>query len=640
MSLARQISKLTADDDTIRAALASADLPSLLPTLAHLTGDLSLLDESLRVDPLMITLDQGGLTPAQQQSIRDVALRAIGAYRDAGSPPAPDLDMATLQRIVEFMAGGLPMAPYMPMLGEELALHDERAPTWHKQQLAPDRQFRVAIIGAGMSGIMAAHRLHQAGVAFTVFDKNADVGGTWLENTYPGCRVDIPNHFYSYSFAQRDDWPQFYSPREELFAYFRSCVDEFGIGDRIRLGTEVTSAEFDEQRAIWTLHLRHADGTMDIAEAEAVISAVGQLNRPQLPNISGRDSFSGASFHSAEWDHSVDLAGKRVAVIGTGCSAAQFVPLIAPDVSTLEIFQRTPNWMFPVPHYHDAVPEGLQWLLRHLPHYRQWYRFWLFWRGAETLRPIAEVDPSWPDQAHSVSILNDMMRQLLTGAFSAQYADRPDLYDKILPDYPPAAKRIIVDNGVWAAALHRDNVTLTVDHIDSITPDGVVTVDGRLHEFDVVIYATGFTASAFLTPMKVIGRGGVDLHQRWNGDARAYLGTTLPDFPNFFVLYGPNTNIVVNGSIIWFSECEVRYVMEYLRVLLTDGYRALDCRKDVHDAYNAEVDAENRRMVWGVTTVNSWYKNSTGRVSQNWPFPLLEFWKRTRTVDIDDYQPV
>jgi 4-hydroxyacetophenone monooxygenase len=584
--------------------------------------------------------DQGGLTPEQLAAARQVALEALIRFRDDGSRPVLPIEGCPLAEIVGYMAGGLPVEPYMDMAHEELALtpDDERSAHWRKEDVAPDRDFLVAVVGAGMSGIVAAYRLEQAGVPYVVIDKNDDVGGTWTDNTYPGCRVDIPNHYYSYSFAQRDDWPFFYSPQRELQRYFRECVNEFGIRPRIRFGTEVTSMQYDEDSGTWTLDLLRSDGGEETLTANAVISAVGQLNRPQLPAIDGRESFAGPSFHSAEWDHTVDLTGKRVGVIGTGCSAAQFVPIIAEQVAELEVFQRTPNWMFPVPHYHYEVPAGFQWLLSNVPAYRQWYRFWLFWRSAETLRPMAEVDPAWPHQQRSVSELNDLLRSMLVEAMEVQYADRPDLWEKALPEYPPAAKRIIVDNGAWAQALHRDNVELTTDNIDRITPQGVVTVDGRLHEFDVLIYGTGFQPSRFLTPMKVVGRGGVNIHEQWDGDARAYLGITVPGFPNFFVLYGPNTNIVVNGSIIWFSECEVRYVMDCIRTLMAGGHVALECRHDVHDRYNAEIDAENLRMAWGVCNVNSWYKNAKGRVAQNWPFPLLEYWTRTRQVNPADYE--
>src|SRR3954454_23966299 len=589
MTLARTIPPITASNEEIRAKLETAELPPLLPTLAYITGDLSLLRPELRIDPLLLAdPEQAGLTPDQQEAIRDLATEVLGRFRDNGATTVDDDD--DLQTIVEFLAGGEPMGDYMEMLVEELALHggDLRAPQWRRDELAPDRPFHVAIVGSGMSGIIAAYRLKQAGVDFTIFEKNDDVGGTWKENTYPGCRVDVPNHFYSYSFAQRDDWPFFYSPQAELHAYFRRCVDEFGIRDHIVLNTEVSSVVYDEGEGRWTLELS-GPGNESTFTADAVISAVGQLNRPQYPSIEGRDSFAGPAFHSAEWDHSVDLTGKRVGVIGTGCSAAQFSPIIAEQVAHLEIFQRTPNWFFPMPHYHETVPDGLQWLLQHVPYYRQLYRFWLFWRGAETLRPMAEVDPAGPHQDRSVSELNDTLRQMLTEAIEAQYPDHPELLSKVLPQYPPAAKRIIVDNGVWAQTVQRDNVELTTTNIERIVPEGVVTVDGKLHEFDVIIYGTGFQPSKFLMPMKVVGRGGVDLHGRWDGDARAYLGVTVPEFPNFFMLYGPNTNIVVNGSIIWFTECEVHYVMDILKTLCTPGARALVCKPEVHDAYNEAV---------------------------------------------------
>jgi 4-hydroxyacetophenone monooxygenase len=286
------------------------------------------------------------------------------------------------------------------------------------------------------------------------------------------------------------------------------------------------------------------------------------------------------------------------------------------------------------------VPAGFQYLLGHVPYFRQWYRFWLFWKSAELLRPMAEVDPDWADTSRSVSEANDLLREMLTEAMLPQYESRPDLLDKVIPQYPPAAKRIIVDDGSWAEMLHRDNVTLTTTEIEKIVPEGVVTVDGKRHDFDVLLYGTGFQPSKFLTPMKVVGRGGVELHERWDGNARAYLGVTVPGFPNFYMLYGPNTNIVVNGSIIWFTECEVRYVMDCIKHILEGEHRALDVKEDVHDRYNEAIDAENLRMAWGVSTVNSWYKSESGRVAQNWPFPLLEFWKRTREVDPADYELV
>jgi 4-hydroxyacetophenone monooxygenase len=371
---------------------------------------------------------------------------------------------------------------------------------------------------------------------------------------------------------------------------------------------------------------------------QAVISAVGQLNRPNMPDIAGIDDFGGPAFHSARWDATVDLRGKRVAVIGTGASAAQFIPLVAEQADELVIFQRTPNWLVPTPDYHDAVSDEMLWLQEFLPGYAQWYRLWLFWRTHEGLLPAARVDPEWQPQEQSVSAPNEFVRLLLAAYLEAELADHPELLAKVVPTYPPIAKRIIRDNGIWATTLKRPNVELVTEPIERMTAHGVETADGVHHNADVVIYGTGFQASQFLTPMRVTGSGGVDLHERWQGDARAYLGITVPDFPNLFCLYGPNTNIVINGSIVFFSECEVRYILESLRLLLKGGYRSLNCRHDIHDAFNARIDAANRQMAWGASTVNSWYKNRTGRVAQNWPFSLLEYWQETQAPDPTDYE--
>jgi 4-hydroxyacetophenone monooxygenase len=636
MPVRRPIEPLVATDDELRAALQDAFLPALLPALAQATGDFSILRESLRPPGVAPGVQQGGMTPAQQAEARDVAFDALRRLRD-GNVERQEIPIEeALLRITAWMTGSPAPEDYIPLLLEELAPEDQdaRAPRWQKDPAIP---FHVIIIGAGMSGVLAGIRLKQAGVPFTVIEKNADIGGTWLENTYPGARVDVSNAFYSYSFAQKIDWPTHYSTQPVLLEYFQECAREFGVREHVQFNTEVTLLEWDDDRAEWAVHIRRADGREEQLRANAVISAVGQLNRPKIPEIRGSERFRGPAFHSARWDHSVDLRGKRVAVIGTGASAAQFIPEVAQVAAELVIFQRTPNWYVPVPHYHDEVPEGLRWLFAHVPHYAHWYRFWLFWNTTDGLLAAARVDPNWPDKSRSVGPENENLRILLSAYLQMQFADRPDLLPKVMPDYAPAAKRLILDNGIWAQTLKRPNVRLVTEKIREVTETGVVTDDGTEHPADVVIYGTGFQASKFLTPMRVLGREGRDLHQQWDGDARAYMGITVPGFPNFFLLYGPNTNIVVNGSIIYFSECEVQYVMGCLKLLFDRGERALAVRMDVHDAYNERIDRGNLERVWGVATVNSWYRNEKGRSAQNWPFNLIEYWQQTREPNPADY---
>jgi 4-hydroxyacetophenone monooxygenase len=642
----RAIEPITESDDEIRAILAEAEVPPLLPALAYATGDMSLLRDHLRPDPLLFNLPQGGLTEEQQAEARELALEALVRFRDGGCRPAPVPSDEDVLRIMEFAVGGSDMGAYLPLLEEELSHRgeDRRAPGWRVSDVAPDTDFRVAIVGAGMSGLLAAHRLQQAGVPFVVFDKNDEVGGTWYENQYPGCRVDNPNHNYSYSFAQRHDWPFHYSTQDVLLGYFRDCADVFGVRDHIRFGTEVVSAVWSEEDLRWTLRVRSLDAgdgssSEEDVVVDAVISAVGQLNRPLMPDIPGVGAFAGPAFHSARWRHDVDLRGKRVAVIGTGASAVQIIPEIASEVGELVVFQRTPPWLAPTPDYHDEVQSGLRWLYGHLPSYSEWNRFCIFWRMGDAALAGVTVDEAWepPAPGQSVSMLNEFVRQTLAQYLEGEFGDRPDLLAHVVPGYPPGAKRILRDNGVWAGALKRDNVRLVTTAIREITPSGVVTVDGESFDVDVLVYGTGFQASRFLTPMTVTGRGGLDLHEHWDGEARAYLGVTIPQFPNLFCLYGPNTNIVINGSIVYFSECGVRYILGCLRMLLESGHRALDVRKDVHDEFNEQVDAENARMAWGASDVNTWYKNERGRITQNWPFTLLEYWQRTLRPNPDDY---
>jgi len=326
-----------------------------------------------------------------------------------------------------------------------------------------------------------------------------------------------------------------------------------------------------------------------------------------------------------------------VAVIGTGASAYQFVPEIAGKVGSLTVFQRTPPWGLPVPHYHEAVPDGMNWLLEHVPYYDKWYRFWMFWMVTDGLLPMVTADPGWNGPPTAVSAMNLGFREMIAGAIAAQAPNRPDLVEKVVPTYPVGGKRSLLDNGVWMAALQRDNVSLVTDAITEMTETGIVTADGTARDFDVIIYGTGFYASKFLEPMKIRGRGGADLHATWDGDPRAYLGMTNPGFPNLFMIYGPNTNIVVNGSIIFFSECSVRYIVGCLKLLAETGARAMEPKLEVHDAFNARVDAANALMAWGAPQVSSWYKNEKGRVTQNWPFALVDYWRATLEPNPGDF---
>ena len=636
MPFTASVQPITVDDDTLREHLRSAEVPALLMTVAQLTGDLSILRDDCRPSGWLF-LPQGGLSADQQNEARELALHALRRIRDGESvsPPGPEV-----LRTITSWAMGIDTEELLPLLAEEIVLagEDPKAPGWTKDGHAPDVDVRVAIIGAGLSGLLAAYRLSQANVPFVIYEKNSEVGGTWFENTYPGCRVDVASHLYSYSFATKTDWPNHFCTQEVLLDYFREFAKEFGVSDHIRFNTEVTAAVWDDERARWSLTVRGPEG-QQTAEHTILVSAVGQLNRPKLPDIPGRTSYAGPAFHSAQWDHSVELTGKRVAVIGTGASAYQFIPEIADDAGELLVFQRTPPWLRPTPHYHEPVSDSAMWLYEHVPYYAQWNRFWLFAPGLWGVLEGWIVDPQYPPTERAVSAVNDQLRAMLTREIEAQVADDPELLAHVLPHYPVGAKRVLRDNGIWLSTLKRHNVRLITEQIKKITRCGVVTRDDIEHEVDVIIYGTGFQASQFLMPMKVTGRGGIDLHDMWGGDARAYLGITVPGFPNLFCLYGPNTNLIgQGGSIIYFSECAVTYLVDAIRLLLETGHRAMDVRRDVHDDYNTWIDEGNANRTWGWSTVSSWYNNDKGRSSQNWPFTAQEYWQRTRQIDGSAYE--
>jgi 4-hydroxyacetophenone monooxygenase len=634
-----ELAALLWDDTALAGAVAGAELPALLPALAQLTGDLTLVADELR-PPLRLRTDlvepQGGMSDEAQADARRRALAALRAWRFAGLVPAPPPDRRTLRRLMRFVAGDV-SDDHLPLMAHELGLPvDAGAPGWTVAGVAPGRAFDVVVLGAGMSGLVTAHRLTQAGIGVTVLERNPDVGGVWFENGYPGARLDTPNFAYSFSFAQRPDWPHQFSAREDIWQYFRTVADDFDLRRHIRFSHDVVSADLDEDTGRWTVVARRPDGTEAVFEADAVISATGQLNNPQLPDIPGRDRFAGPSWHTARWPADVDLTGKRVAVIGTGASAYQVVPSIVDSVGALAVFQRTPPWMLPTPTYHDRIPDDQLLILRELPYYHRWLRFLQFWTSVEGRRPFMEVDPDWRHPI-SVSARNEDLRRALIAHLERQFGDRPDLLARVVPDYPPGAKRMMRDNGVWPAALKRGHVSLVTDGIVEIVAEGVRTVDGTLHEVDVIIYATGFRASEFLGTIAVRGRDGVELHEQWKGDARAHLGVHVPGFPNLFCVFGPNTGLVINGSILLFSEIAVAHILGCLKALLETGAQTVEVRREVHDAFNEDVDAGNARMAWGAASVNSWYRNAAGRISQVWPFGLLDYWTAVREPDPTDF---
>jgi cation diffusion facilitator CzcD-associated flavoprotein CzcO len=469
----------------------------------------------------------------------------------------------------------------------------------------------VIIVGAGFGGIGMAIRLRRAGIEdFVVLEKSTELGGTWRDNTYPGAACDVPSHLYSFSFERKTDWSRRFPPQREILDYLRHCAAKYRIEPRF--GTTVEEAAFDAAGGVW--RVRTATG--EEFTARALITACGQLNRPAYPAIPG--DFRGTAFHSSRWDHAYDLRGKRVAAIGTGASAIQFVPHVAELASRVYLFQRTPPYVLRKP---DRP-------------YRAWERRLL--RGLPILHTLSRVKTYAQYESRGLGfVLKPALMQRYAQLFRRQLAEQvpdPELRMALTPGYVMGCKRILISNDYYAA-LTRPNVELVTEQIERLSEGGVVTADGREREVDAVIYGTGFQTQGFLAPMTVRGLDGRDLNEAWRDGAEAYLGIAVSGFPNMFMLYGPNTNLGHN-SIIYMLESQFTYIEGCLRALERAKY--IDVRADVQREYNRELHRRFTGTVWN-TGCTSWYKDADGKIVNNWPGFTFTYRRATRRPDPRDF---
>jgi 4-hydroxyacetophenone monooxygenase len=628
----------TDSDDVIRAAIAEASVPALLMSMVHMTGDMSLLDQLPR--PFMlIPMDlQGGMTEPDKQTVRDHAFDVVRDYRDRGCPPPFVPNAEQMRTMLEVISAGQVTEDYIDYVAADLRLTDADQSGPPLASTPEQRSaFSVVVIGCGEAGLLAGIRLKQANIAFTIVDKQDGVGGTWRVNRYPGCRVDIPNQYYAYSFEPTDHWTHYYSEQPEILSYLEGVMAKHDITPHVRFSTEVVEAVWDDESATWRVTVRTVAGVEEELRARALICAVGQFSNAVIPDIKGANIFGGPSFHTANWRDDVDLTGKRVAVIGAGASGFQLVPAIAERTAHVDVYQRTPQWMAPNVAYHDSIPDGARWAIRHLPYYGRWLRFISWWPLADGAEERVMIDPDWDTGGLSCSEANHAVREMLI-AWMRAFTDDEDLLAKVIPDYPPMGKRMLQDNGTWLRTLQRDDVDLIRDGIEEITPDGVTTVDGTHRPADVLVWATGFDVNHQLGPIDICGLDGLSLNDAWGDSPYAYLGVTVPGFPNFYCLYGPGTNAVNGTSIIYNSECQMRYVMGCIDLVLSSGARSALPRADVCDDYNRRNQHRLQTMVYTHPKVASYYKNATGAVPSLYGFRIVDYWKWTSRVNPDDYE--
>ena len=637
--------RLHVDDEELQAALEAANIPTLLLALSHLTGERRWLADPYRPTQGRATddNDSGGLPPPRQREIRAAAFEFLREWRagTVGLEPIPPVDEIVARLSVSL---GEPVpSEYGRAMAEEAGFVDRDA-RWTSGSAGPGGKISVVIIGVGPGGICAAAKLRRLGIPFVVIERHDQVGGVWLENGYPGAGVDTPSHLYSFSWAPKPDWSRYFAKQPEILEYLQRCAHDAGILPHIRFKTEVTQATWDASTRTWRVAIRprtvaNGRGSTEEISADVLISAVGQLNRPAVPHIPGIDTFPGPVFHSSRWAHGVEISGRRVGVVGTGASAMQIVPAIAGDAAHVAVFQRSAQWAVPNGNYQRDVSAGTRLLMEQVPYYLQWYRLRLLWIYQDKLHPSLQIDPAWPHPQRAVNAVNDKHRAFLADYIKEQIAgDEAALLPKVLPDYPPYGKRILIDNG-WYRTLQRDDVDLVTDHIHHVDDGAVVTADGSRHEVDVLVLATGFQSRRMLHPMEIVGRSGRSLRSIWgDDDAYAHLGMTIPDFPNLFLLYGPNTNLGHGGSVLFHTECQVGYITRLLTTMVEQSLAAVEVRPDVCAAYNRAVDEAHARMIWTQPGISTWYRNAAGRVVTNTPWRLIDYWAMTHEPELADFQ--
>ena len=619
---------LEASDETIEDAIQYADPMVLRGLLYQLTGDDELLDIELKA--IMAGFFQVHI-PAREQDvamIRRKGAEFLKAYRDCGAGP---ISIGPRDRL----AASLPLISGESIPEEELGLFVEelafdpwaRSLNWQSSP-RPERlkNFHVTIIGAGMGGLNAALQLKRAGIPYTVIEKNAEVGGTWYENRYPGARVDTPSRSYTHIFGVDFGYPNPFCEASENQKYFNWIADSFGLRENIIFKTEVRSLTWDEATGMWEIRMDGPDGER-IQRSRAVITAVGFLNRPNLPEIEGAGEFRGRTWHTSRWPDDIDLSSKRVAVIGTGATGYQMIPELALQAEHVTVFQRTASWVCPVPGYCSPFPPQIGWLDRNFPFHTNFMRGGR--GGGSWYLDMTSIDPNF-DDPHSTSPANKCARDACFAFLESKIND-PALRAAMTPPHPIWAARVIMVDPQYSIldAVQRDNVTLVTDEIARINATGVETRDGVQHDVDVIVYATGFRATDYLFPMAVTGRDGITLDDLWAEDgARAYLGCMMPGFPNLWSLYGPNTNGGLGASS--YHEMVTLYAMQCMERLILTGEKSNDVKEEVYWRYNRRLDEENSRRVWSDPRSQSYYWSKYGRsITQN---PLMgpEMWDYLR----------
>ncbi|MBF6148821.1 flavin-containing monooxygenase [Nocardia nova] len=628
----------------LHRAIDECEVAPLLMSMVHVTGDVGLLDE---FGPRLTIEEPGnhyrtgtrptvppGTYPDDVAADVRARARAVLTPESVAALDVPNDEL--FQRMATVCTAQRVDDEFVPILLEQAGFTKDRRHV--PVTVTPPADFDVVVIGAGIVGINAGIKLAEAGFPFTIFEERDDIGGTWQRNTYPGAAVDTPSHYYSYSFELNPNWSRYYPTGPEYQDYLLGVVEKYRLREHIRFGTRVRSATWLEQENRWEVVTEDRSGAVTHHRARAVITALGMLNAPNIPDVPGMDTFAGTLVHTAEWDTGIDLRGKRVIVLGTGCTSVQVVASIVDQVETLDVVVRSPHWLVPEKTVGGDVPVGEKWAMAHLPFYDKWFRLRTYWFASDNLYPLPRIDKEWAATHLSASPANDMVLRTAQEYLRNSFPDRPDLIEKLTPDFRPYAKRIVKDPGFFKA-LNRDHVQLHRASFERITPDGVVTTEGTVIPADVIILATGFELQ-FTTTIDIAGRDGATLAQIWKGgeDPRAYLGVQVSGFPNLFITAGPNSAPNHGAGHNITGEEQVHYIIECLQYLLENDHAAMDVEQRAQDEYNERVDEALDETVWvhPGAQVNGYYRNSAGRAVVPCPWRLVDYWTMLRAPHPED----
>jgi 4-hydroxyacetophenone monooxygenase len=622
--------------DELRANLRLADPGVLVAVLAQLTGDPAMADRyAPKIAHVPDPPEQAGVTdPETAGSLVEAVVAALRAPRPRGALPADDPGL--FARIAPLALGGTVGEQYLPLLLEQGGFQPSQ-PVLPRTAKLPDG-FRVAIIGAGIAGLTAALELAAAGIDFEIFDRNDEVGGTWYTTTYPGIGVDTPSAYYSLSRDINGDWSSYYPQGAEYQRYLVSVADKHNLRAHTRFGTEVEALWWDEERHQWQIHAVGPAGTRGVSHANVVIPAAGYLNRPRWPELPGRGTFSGVEIHSAHWDPELDLTGKRVAVIGAGCTAVQIVDASAEQVAHLTVFQRQPHWVAPRRRLTDDVPAYQRWLGTRLPFYANWVRLKSFWGTADNNYPVILHDAQWSAEHLSISPANDVLLRLCLDYIDRVFGADTELARKVTPDFAPYGKRIIRDPGGYYAALACAHVDVEAGEPAAVNQAGIVTADGRQIDLDVIVYATGYYLD-FLSTVDIRGRDGKKLADEWGDSPRAYRGGTVPGFPNLFISSAPNYSPGHGAGHNFGVEAMVHYVMECLQLMALRDAAVMEVTRRAYTDYVADIDATMAGTVWCHTPkAHTYYRSGGGRIVIAFPYRLVDVWHGHRAPIEADFE--